>query len=472
MSAPSISLQTLSEIGFLEITKHDDGPSNPSLSDTTPFADPSRQAGSLGPGLSLDRPLHAAAPKKQPPLFWKAMGFCLKTKFTISGSLYDDGRALFLGEPNQDGIAAGTMCPEEVTNYQTFVKCDTMQTLNKPTFSTSGGSYFEYLNLYLKYVGQKDFKGNSSEKVSGARQALINSKSIKDQAWEKARAAYIGEQLKASATPDHSLIGHVKKDADYDAAWEAEMKAEQSFTQLLQPAFASISGRLDLIRLADMRMEPQVGNNMKVIAIDENWLSQLPPVEEGVAPKLVFYRPEYTLPDYQTTALYWIKQGVSKSTIRDGPYEIPLANIWDRLWSDLGHPLLDDAQPQEKLTPESKAFINSLSATVTFLQRPYCKDIRRGLWDIKDPRDRFPLQLDAPRVLRQQFCKTTRLILAWGLEIELNLPDSIDINSAASVSLASLNLPLVHTGSDGRKMIFSSGDTGFPILVGALADII
>lgn len=208
---------------------------------------------------------------------------------------------------------------------------------------------------------------------------------------------------------------------------------------------------------------------MKVIAIDEDWLSH--PIQDAVDSKYIFYRPEYVLPDYQTTALNWIKQGISSFT-RVGPYEIPLVNIWDRSWSDLGHSLLDSAQPNEKLTPESKDFINSLTATMTFLQPPYAADIHRGVWDINDLRRSFPLKPDAPQMVKNQFCKTTRLILAWGLEIELNIPYSVSTNSIGNVTLASMDLPLQRVGNDGKKMIFSAGDTGFPILLGAIADII
>lgn len=176
MSSLSLPLQILLDIGIVAIDVVEtalatDQTSSSNVSLTSRSVDPSDLTGSLGPGIALGHPPLPITPRKQPPLFWKAIGFCLKKKFTNSSSLYDDGRALFLGEPGQTGVTAGTMCPEEATNYQAFIKGDAMQMLNRPTFSTRGGSYFELLNLlvyqysktvstcikfhrYLKYVGQ------------------------------------------------------------------------------------------------------------------------------------------------------------------------------------------------------------------------------------------------------------------------------------------------------------------------------
>ena len=62
--------------------------------------------------------------------------------------LYEDNKALFLGNPNQPGIPAGAACPPEVTNYETFMIGDAIQVLNRPSLNNTGASYFEYLNLY------------------------------------------------------------------------------------------------------------------------------------------------------------------------------------------------------------------------------------------------------------------------------------------------------------------------------------
>lgn len=105
-------------------------------------------ADALGlPGKDPLQPPKAALPqKKQPPTFWKAFGSALKQKFALAGSLTDDGRALFIAEPGQVGVPAGRPFPREVTKYELFIKADTMQAQNYPTFTLKGNSYFDFLN--------------------------------------------------------------------------------------------------------------------------------------------------------------------------------------------------------------------------------------------------------------------------------------------------------------------------------------
>lgn len=138
------SLKLLADIGIVKVAlPPHQGPVTAS-SVATSSAGPVELAGSLGPGVPERAP---DAPKQQPSLFWKSIGFCVKNKFTSSGSLRDDGRALFLADPGQPGIVAGDGWPREVTNFQLFLAADAMQQLNSPVFSLKGGSYFEFLNL-------------------------------------------------------------------------------------------------------------------------------------------------------------------------------------------------------------------------------------------------------------------------------------------------------------------------------------
>lgn len=216
---------------------------------------------------------------------------------------------------------------------------------------------------------------------------------------------------------------------------------------------------------------------MPVIATDDDWLQKLrlnPGLDpkDSFDPKLVYYRPQYTLPQYQATVDSWNKNGPRSDLKRDGPYMIPLANIWDESWSDLGHPLLDKAKPKENLTAEQKDFINQLTATLTFLQDPYMNNISRGVWDMTKLRGTFPLLDNAPKAIQDPICKTSKLYLTWGIEIELTLPEVVSSSTVKNITLAAMNLPLRHVGPDGKKLVFSAGGTSFPVLVGALADVI
>lgn len=111
------------------------------------------QSGLIGalPGSEIElTKAEEPLPIYQPSLFWKAMGFTLSNYLSNATSLADEDQALFLGTQDQAGVPAGKAYPDEVTNYQTFVKADVIQKINHPTYSTSGDSYFEYLALYVK----------------------------------------------------------------------------------------------------------------------------------------------------------------------------------------------------------------------------------------------------------------------------------------------------------------------------------
>ncbi|KAG5655563.1 hypothetical protein KAF25_003900 [Fusarium avenaceum] len=443
---PPKSLQTLLDIGIFRLVPDHVVKSSPAALETN---SPMAVAGVLSEGIVPSENDTNAAPKRQqPPLFWKAIGFCLKNRFTSSSSLYDDRRALFFGEPNQAGILDGRLCPQEVTNYQLFSYGDTMQ------------------------------RENESSSVGLARQALIEAKHDKDLAWEKSRLAFSQHSRTRESQMDSSLIGHAEADNSYQSTWEAENKAEKAFAELRSPALSSASAMLDMIRLADMRLEPQAGNNMPVIAVDEDWLErgirdQTKTIAELVDPKLIYYRPFYSLSHYEMTTDYWIKSiGASSEILRDGPYMVPLAGVWDRQWSDLGHPLLDSFQPHETLSDDQKQFINSLSATLTFLQKPYSGALDRGLWDVTNFRDKFKLHPNAPSVIKKPICKTSTLIMAWGIEIEITIPEVVLWSEAKNSTLAVMDLPLKSVGGDGNKLVFSSGGDGIPVLLGALADIV
>lgn len=145
MAAPiSDSIQILSDVGILQAVPAIDVLEE-SVPDPPNISPPIDLAGSLHSGSTIVPDF--AALKRQPPLFWKALGFFMKSKFTNSGSLYDDRKALFIGGPGQAGVPEGIACPQEVTNFQLFIEADTMQTLNRPSFSLAGGSYFEFLAL-------------------------------------------------------------------------------------------------------------------------------------------------------------------------------------------------------------------------------------------------------------------------------------------------------------------------------------
>lgn len=215
---------------------------------------------------------------------------------------------------------------------------------------------------------------------------------------------------------------------------------------------------------------------MPVVAVSEDWIMKMknqPDLtnKKLVDPQLVYYRPAYSLPNFETVVNYWISSNAQSSTIvRDGPYVIPLAGIWDRSWEELGHPLLDDTKPPQALTEDQKNFINSLQATITCIQKPYAGDVDPGSWCVDKPRN-FRLSPKAPSMLHRTVCRTSKMIIAWGIEIEITLPEMAPLSAYDRITLTGMDLPC-RSSEDGKKLIFQAGGDSYPLLLGVIADLI
>ena len=146
------ALQILSDSGIVRIAAPVNSNSIPASPIVTSDFGSANSAGSSDANAPPISGSNIASSKQQPPLLWKAIGFCLKDKFTISGSLSDDNRAFFFGDPGQVGISEGSAYPQEVTNYQLFRHANTIQRVNRPNFTLEGNSYFEFLNLYAEHA--------------------------------------------------------------------------------------------------------------------------------------------------------------------------------------------------------------------------------------------------------------------------------------------------------------------------------
>lgn len=232
---------------------------------------------------------------------------------------------------------------------------------------------------------------------------------------------------------------------------------------------------------------------MPVITISEDWVARVQRLLAGtddkglVHPAWIYYRPAYSLPSYDTDAASWASAAVGPLE-RDGPYMIPLAGIWDRDWADLGHPLLDSAKPAEKLTDQQKNILSSLTVNLTYLQKPISYQVNAGDWAVHDFRN-FDLPSTAPEWLSAKVCRTSKMIFAWGIEIEIIIPDlsvvnGLDVSGRPSqgdtvseaalrnLTLTALDLPLKPEASASNKLVFQSVARPVPLLLGVLADVV
>ncbi|CAM1510819.1 Fc.00g083320.m01.CDS01 [Cosmosporella sp. VM-42] len=411
-------------------------------------------------------------PRYQPSLFWKAMGFTLSSYLSNATSLVDEDQALFLGSQDQAGVPAGRAYPDEVTNYQTFVKADVIQKLNHPTYSTSGDSYFEYLALYMRSVVNK----TDNPELAKARDALMNAKVKKDQAWEQARERY----ARASKEPNNALmpsfIDFLKQDVGYEAAWKHELECEKEYSRLQGESMVAVSLQLDQIKYADDRLTERVNNNMRCIALSEDFIYN-PEVQAGgsltVDPKDTYYRPFYNLPNLDLVCNTWQYMNTDETTVdRVGPIPISLLDAADRSWSDLGHPGLDKAKAPT-LTDAERDLLKSLQVSITFVGAPAVISVNRGFWD--EPNIRAKLSTVAktlPPVVARPFCKTIKMMFAWGIEISIRLPVSVNDLSSKNVSLGFLKIPMAPVKDSPNEMRFTAGCNTYPLLLATLATVV
>jgi hypothetical protein len=201
---------------------------------------------------------------------------------------------------------------------------------------------------------------------------------------------------------------------------------------------------------------------MPCIAVSQDQVASLSPLEADI--KDVFYRPWHSLSDYERQYGAWLDQ-YSK---RSGPYNVHMADVDALTWAGVGHPDLDDATPL-KVSSSTTDLYKSIKVQLWFMGGPPAAvDVERGLWDYKGFREVGELSKDAPKYLQNLFCKTTKLLLAWGMRLEITFPPSAT-ETARDSFLASLMFPF-QQDEQNKDMYFSQtgGDT-YPILLAALA---
>jgi hypothetical protein len=208
---------------------------------------------------------------------------------------------------------------------------------------------------------------------------------------------------------------------------------------------------------------------MPCIALSEDQVRSLGALKAD--PKDVYYRPAHSIADYERQYNFWVEH--NKAT--DGPYSISLSDQADLTWKALGHPSLDD-NAQSPVTAAAVELYSHAQISMWFTGGPAVTvDVDRGAWDVKGVRKLGQLSADAPGYLQQPFCKTTRLLLAWGVRLELRIPN-VGVESRKKALLDSLRVPFVKVSgiADGSEDVYTytAGDDTYPIVLAVLAAVI
>lgn len=93
---------------------------------------------------------------------------------------------------------------------------------------------------------------NESPELVQSRENLIAAKGRKDTVFRSHLQAQ-------NSKTNNSLIDAIRSKGNYSAAWQAEKTAQQALADLRAPSLSSASAQLEVVRLADMRLEPQKG---------------------------------------------------------------------------------------------------------------------------------------------------------------------------------------------------------------------
>lgn len=99
--------------------------------------------------------------------------------------------------------------------------------------------------------------------MSQVRAQLLKARQDKEQAYDRARSAYLGSHPTPSSK-DISFIDALNADAGYITAWSVETALEDKYTKLQSDALSGLSSQLDQIKSADDRLVERV----KYVKID------------------------------------------------------------------------------------------------------------------------------------------------------------------------------------------------------------
>lgn len=217
-------------------------------------------------------------------------------------------------------------------------------------------------------------------------------------------------------------------------------------------------------------------NNMRCIALSEDFIYN-PQIQAGapliVDPKDTYYRPFYNLPSLDLICNAWQYANTDDALVdRVGPIPISLLDPADGSWSDLGHPGLDKAKAPT-LTDAQRELLKSFQVSLTFVGKPAVIDVNRGFWDEPNIRTKLPtVAKTLPPVVSRPFCKTIKMMFAWGIEISIKLPVSVGDLLSKNVSLSFLKIPMVPVKDSPNEMRFTAGCTTYPLLLATLATVV
>jgi hypothetical protein len=179
---------------------------------------------------------------------------------------------------------------------------------------------------------------------------------------------------------------------------------------------------------------------------------------------------------YWNTSERWVRENATASpTVRTLVID-PLES--KRLkWGDFGFPELDTTSPSRKA---DLAKIVGNGRMTLKCARIAAFDVFRGIWNIDGFRTVLPpLTKDAPKELGQKICKTTKLLLAYDvevvLELEKTLVSGLGVRNVPVFPDVFGGIPFSIGEEVEGKVVSRAGlprANAYPVLLAVLADVV
>ncbi|KAI0097924.1 hypothetical protein GGR51DRAFT_552818 [Nemania sp. FL0031] len=401
----------------------------------------SKAAHIITPPNSFEPPTKSQKKAKRSALL-KAYAHSIRGLMTPENDLRASRQALFIASPLQKGIPVGVK--EEFINEAIFQHGNSIQSPLSPIYRPGVGDYFGWLNNIFSSDIEADKKT-----LQGYTQAKANAeKEYEDAVNQFARVKGLDPTVKFQEWMNQ-----------YATDYADACKERDALGNKLRPL--SVKLAKEMFDDAQARLQPKQGNNMRCAFTDVDMGG------DDAKPTDIVYRPRYYLSGYQSTAKRWRDEYSQRFT---SPEEriISFEGLKDLKWSQLG--ITDsDSDDDFEATAETAAF------EVTLRYTGICPfDVKRGLWNIDDFKTLLPeLVSTAPPDCKQPVYKTTKLLLAYGVDLVLKLPKTMDQDLAKRLRLMPGvldDLPLTLVGGNELHAKPQTNDA-YPVLLAVLADV-
>ncbi|KAG8629175.1 hypothetical protein KVT40_003040 [Elsinoe batatas] len=340
---------------------------------------------------------------ESPSILVKALAFAVKSKMTFDPDLSASGASIFIGTLQQKGIPIGV--PPEYANEQLYQLANTIQTNDSLAIRSGQSDYFKFQSDYLANSLQLNQSGS---RTTPEHQTYLNARKAVDAEYRKLRNTF---EEKRKTNPTTLWQDHVKSsDGDaYRKAWE------DRDTAVVDIPVKDFSLLLQLLDSAQARAEPHDKQNMPAIMGDIDVTTASQPVDS----KAVIYRPLHYLSGFRADSIGWRDQ-FNQDIYQPSWIEIDLRHAVGEKWATLGFPAFDKLQ-----VPFTNAEVSALEGWKVQLSYTGMMNyaVHRGLWDVPNFRTLFDQPVAAADLkLTQPVNKTTSLLLAYGLQLRVQVP--------------------------------------------------